>query len=295
MIKKVKDIEVQIRSIDRTLQNDKKGSRKKERLREQLKEKENELQKAKNLMEIHTKKTLSEADVVLGTIVGCSENGPLKLLAKEHFQLLVVDECSQALEMACWTVIPRAQKLVIAGDYHQLAPTIFTKLHRQELSISLLERLIKYSKQLKSSKTMLTIQYRMNEKIMKWSSVTFYRNQVKASPDVVKQKLADLNHVKDCDLTNTVLLLLDIATSGKVMFEHRPTKQGCRSFANLWEASLVICHVDMLVKEGVLPDEIGIITPYSLQVSKRHSIHAISSMHSRWSCCSLTYGQDLKS
>ena len=88
-------------------------------------------------------KCLEEADVVLGTFINCgkskadnllteitfsSSEGPLRCLKRDHFQLTVIDECSQAKEASCWLVIPRSPKLILAGDYHQLSPTVHNKV-----------------------------------------------------------------------------------------------------------------------------------------------------------------------
>ena len=81
------------------------------------------------------------ADVVLGTLIGCGSQ--LEFLDKrQHFQLVIIDECGQSMEMACWIVIHRAPKLILAGDHHQLPPTVISKSVRvsAELSKSLMER-----------------------------------------------------------------------------------------------------------------------------------------------------------
>ena len=74
-------------------------------------------------------KSLEEADVVLGTLVTCGMDGPLRYLKEKHFQLTVIDECSQAKEASCWMVIPRSPKLILAGDYHQLSPIVHNKVN----------------------------------------------------------------------------------------------------------------------------------------------------------------------
>ena len=86
---------------------------------------------------------LLEASVVLGTLIGCRKKGPLRLLPDDFFKTTVIDECGQSLEMACWIVIPRAPRLILAGDHHQLPPTVITKNQEaaKKLSVSLMERL----------------------------------------------------------------------------------------------------------------------------------------------------------
>jgi superfamily I DNA and/or RNA helicase len=117
----------------------------------------------------------------------------------------------------------------------------------------------------KSAIQMLTVQYRMNSMIMKWSSSTFYEGKLSAASLVADHKLSDLSHVTRCELTNTVLMMID--TAGKRMEESKSASRVAPSFANLGEAAVVVQHVQSLVQQGVRPGEIAIVTPYSLQVN----------------------------
>ena len=84
---------------------------------------------------------LKKADVVLSTLTGCRQKGPLENLPEDHFDLTVIDECGQAMEMACWLAIHRSPKLILAGDHLQLPPTVISKKAEKKLAISLMERL----------------------------------------------------------------------------------------------------------------------------------------------------------
>ena len=42
-----------------------------------------------------TKDILKRADVVMATLTGATDDGPLKQLAEDHFDIVIVDECSQ--------------------------------------------------------------------------------------------------------------------------------------------------------------------------------------------------------
>lgn len=57
---------------------------------------------------------------------GASSDGPLKLLPETHFDLVVIDECAQALEASCWIPLLKAPKCILAGDHKQLPPTIIS-------------------------------------------------------------------------------------------------------------------------------------------------------------------------
>ena len=48
------------------------------------------------------KEVLKNADVILSTTTSASMEGPLKHLPRGHFDMVIIDEASQALEMSCW-------------------------------------------------------------------------------------------------------------------------------------------------------------------------------------------------
>ena len=229
-----------------------------------------ELQKEKKKLDSKKKTVLKKVDVVLGTLTGCGTKSPLKFLPGNHFGLTVIDECSQSQEMACWIVIPRSPKLILAGDHLQLPPTILSKKAEKKLSLTLMERLL--DRYWYTVIKMLTVQYRMNSLIMDWSSKTFYLGKLYASSHVAEHKLSDLAHVARCNLTQTVLMLMD--TAGKGMDECKSASKVAPSFANLGEAAIVVQHVKSLVENGVKPREIAIVTPYSLQVLYAHAYYA---------------------
>lgn len=77
--------------------------------------------------EAATRDILKRADVVLVTLTSATDDGPMKLLEESHFDMTVIDEVSQAMEAACWIPLLRSQKCILAGDHHQLPPTILSK------------------------------------------------------------------------------------------------------------------------------------------------------------------------
>ena len=90
------------------------------------------------------KETLKSAEVVLVTLTSASNvDGPLKHLPEAHFDLAVIDECSQALEIACWIGLIQVKKAVLAGDHLQLPPTIMSEVAAKKgLAYTLMERVI---------------------------------------------------------------------------------------------------------------------------------------------------------
>ena len=138
----LEETKMDLEKIRNDIQNRGKKRRKPE-LMTQLKSLQKKRNEQKLAVDKLSKSHLLDASVVLGTLIGCRERGPLNLLPEDHFQTCVIDECGQSLEMACWIVIPRAPRLILAGDHHQLPPTVITKNQEaaKKLSISLMERL----------------------------------------------------------------------------------------------------------------------------------------------------------
>lgn len=215
------------------------------------------------------KEVLKSADCILATLTNSHDDGPLKHLdADEHFDIIIIDECSQAMEAACWIpLIKGARKLIIAGDHLQLPPTIISKeAANKGLEKTLMKRLIDT---LGDTVTrMLTTQYRMNETIMKWISERLYESKLLAHASVAKHLLADLPGIERDDLTTVPVLLVD--TDGcdmpEMVMQSEDGKGDEESKANDGEANIVCQHVIELVNKNVKPEEIAVITPYNLQM-----------------------------
>ncbi|KAI5623998.1 DNA-binding protein SMUBP-2 [Silurus asotus] len=204
---------------------------------------------------------LKRASVILATNTGASDDGPLKYLPSEHFDLVVIDECAQALESSCWIALLKARKCILAGDYKQLPPTIKSQnAAAKGLSVSLMERLIqKYGD---SVVRMLTTQYRMNSAIMQWASEQMYKGKLTAHPSVEKHLLRDLAGVAHVQETSMPLLLVDTAGCG--LNEMEDTDE--QSKGNQGEVDIVALHVKTLTEAGVQAKDIAVIAPYNLQV-----------------------------
>ena len=129
----------------------------------------------------------NEARVVASTLVGSSS----KLLVGKKFPTLFIDEAAQALEPACWIAIRRCSRVVFAGDHQQLPPTIKSfEAMKGGLGVTLMERIAVNQP---SVVTLLTVQYRMNEQIMQFSSDWFYGGRVEASPSVRNRSILDFD------------------------------------------------------------------------------------------------------
>uniref|UniRef100_A0A8D2JA52 DNA-binding protein SMUBP-2 n=1 Tax=Varanus komodoensis TaxID=61221 RepID=A0A8D2JA52_VARKO len=220
-------------------------------LRKELKERE----------ETAITEILTQAKVILATNTGASPDGPLKLLPENHFDLVVIDECSQALEASCWIPLLKAPKCILTGDHKQLPPTILShKAALKGLSLSLMERLIQqYGDRVVK---MLTVQYRMHQAIMQWASTEMYNGCLSAHCSVAQHLLKDLPGVTPTDETSIPLLLIDTAGCG--LFEMEAEDE--QSKGNQGEVRLVSLHIQALVDAGVKARDVAVITPYNLQV-----------------------------
>ncbi|KAM6160185.1 DNA-binding protein SMUBP-2 [Erethizon dorsatum] len=204
---------------------------------------------------------LTAANVVLATNTGASPDGPLKLLPESYFDVVVIDECGQALEASCWIPLLKARKCILAGDHKQLPPTTVSHKAAQEgLSLSLMERLAEEHGD-RVVRT-LTMQYRMHQAIMHWASEAMYLGQLRAHPSVEGHLLRDLPGVAATEETGIPLLLVDTASCGLFELE----EEDDQSRGNLGEVRLVSLHIQALVDAGVQAGDIAVITPYNLQV-----------------------------
>ena len=130
----------------------------------------------------------SEARVISCTLVGSAN----KLLVRQKFSTLFIDEAAQALEPACWIAIRRASRVILAGDHQQLPPTIKCyEAMRQGLGKTLMERIVENQP---DAVSLLKVQYRMNDAIMRFSSNWFYDGQVESDPSVRHRSILDLEH-----------------------------------------------------------------------------------------------------
>ena len=128
-----------------------------------------------------------EARVIASTLVGAAN----RLLEGQKFGTLFIDEAAQALEAACWIPIRRVSRVVLAGDHCQLPPTVKSiAALKAGLGKTLMERIVETHPE---AVTLLKIQYRMNDDIMRFSSDYFYDGQVESAPEVRYRGILDLD------------------------------------------------------------------------------------------------------
>lgn len=129
-----------------------------------------------------------EARVIACTLVGSAHH----LLEGMKFGTLFIDEAAQALEAACWIPMKRASRVILAGDHCQLPPTVKSiAALRAGLGKTLMERIAENKPEVV---TLLKIQYRMNDEIMRFSSNWFYGGKVESAPQIKYRSVLDYDH-----------------------------------------------------------------------------------------------------
>lgn len=202
---------------------------------------------------------LQKSEVIACTLVGSSH----PVLRGRKYKTVFIDEAAQALEPACWIPILRSERVIFAGDHRQLPPTIKSNEAAQRgLAKTLFEKGIEKHPAFSS---MLKIQYRMNESIMRFSSDYFYEGKLIAHPSV-----------KNGLLRPHQLPIEFIDTAGCGYSEKQDLETLSR--LNEEEARLIISQAEKLIEEiGTnewLEEQIsvGIIAPYRAQVDYLHQL-----------------------
>ena len=154
--------------------------------RESIRQKINSLKDRATELEIRINDALfSEARVISCTLVSSAN----RILMGTKFGTLFIDEAAQALEAACWIAIRKADRVVLAGDHCQLPPTIkCIEAMRGGLDKTLMQNIVQNKPQAVS---LLKVQYRMNDEIMRFSSEWFYHGQLSSAPEVKYRSILD--------------------------------------------------------------------------------------------------------
>ena len=208
---------------------------------------------------------LDQADVICTTNITAGS----ELLENREFDLSVIDEATQATQPAALIPYLKAEKTVLIGDHKQLPPTVVNQeAAANGLRISLFEKLIENYKEELSS--LLKIQYRMNRKIMGFSSIYFYDNSLKAAETAADQRLSDLGVQIDDDSCFTdkslnsefPLVFLDT----KAMKAEERSYKGSNSYDNPVESEILLDILDRAVKSSLAEEDIAVIAAYKDQV-----------------------------
>ena len=247
--------------------NRKKGSESYHQKLERLKSRATELEIRIN------SELLGEARVIACTLVGSAH----RLLEGMKFGTLFIDEAAQALEAACWIPMRRATRVILAGDHCQLPPTVKSiAALRAGLGKTLMERIAENKPEVV---TLLKIQYRMNEEIMRFSSDWFYHGEVESAPQIKYRSILEddspITWIDTSNEENQVTIEGDDVVSGEKRDDMNFHEQFVgESFGriNKAEADLTLLtlaeYLTQVGKRRVLEEsiDVGIISPYRAQV-----------------------------
>lgn len=210
----------------------------------------------------------NSAHVIASTLVGSAS----RLLDGMRFSTLFIDEAAQALEAASWIPMRRVGRVVLAGDHCQLPPTVKSyEAMKAGLGKSLMERIVENHPE---AVTLLTIQYRMNHEIMRFSNDWFYGGVMTAAPEVRHRGILDFD---------TPIEWIDPADSGLAVDEDADPEEVGSAFReslageshgriNRDEAEFSVLtlrnYIEKIGKQRFLDEriDVGLISPYRAQV-----------------------------
>ncbi len=222
--------------------------------RDRVRAKINSLKDRATELEIRINGALfSEARVIACTLVGSAN----RLLMGQKFGTLFIDEAAQAMEAACWIAIRKADRVILAGDHCQLPPTVKSiKALRGGLGDTLMQCIVR---QKPETVSLLKLQYRMNDAIMRFSSDWFYGGMLRSAPEVKYRNILDFDMPMEWVNTEG----MDCGEEFVGESYGRINKAEARLSVN--QLKTYILHIG---KERFLDEriDVGLISPYKAQV-----------------------------
>ena len=198
---------------------------------------------------------LARMPVVCATASGAD----VAMLADAEFDLVVLDEATQAPDPIALVALARGHRAVLAGDPKQLPPTVVDlDAAREGLGETVFERLAAAGKG--DPLRMLVVQHRMHEAIMEFPSSSMYDGKLIAAESVARHRLEDLGIAPD-PLRPAPWHFID--TAGKGWTDARGGDDP--STKNEGEAERVAEEARALLSRGLRAADLAIITPYDAQ------------------------------
>uniref|UniRef100_A0A8B9R5N2 DNA replication ATP-dependent helicase/nuclease n=1 Tax=Anas platyrhynchos TaxID=8839 RepID=A0A8B9R5N2_ANAPL len=203
------------------------------------------------------------------------------IFAQRQFDFCIVDEASQISQPICLGPLFCSKRFVLVGDHQQLPPLVQNSEAR-DLGMS--ESLFKRLEKNQNAVVQLTVQYRMNSKIMSLSNMLVYEGKLECGSEKVSNATVNLPNLKK--------LKLELADASKTWLKEvlEPDKPVCflntekvpapehaekGGVYNVTEAKLVFFLTSLFIQAGCKPSDIGVISPY------RHQLKIITDLMAR--------------
>uniref|UniRef100_A0A8C3NI57 DNA replication ATP-dependent helicase/nuclease n=1 Tax=Geospiza parvula TaxID=87175 RepID=A0A8C3NI57_GEOPR len=204
------------------------------------------------------------------------------IFAQKQFDFCIVDEASQISQLVCLGPLFCSKRFVLVGDHQQLPPLV---LNAEARDLGMSESLFKRLEQNQNAVVQLTVQYRMNSKIMSLSNMLVYEGKLECGSEKVSNATVNLPNLKKLKLDlgdaskSWLKEVLDPDTpvcflnTEKVPAPEHAEKGG---ISNVTEAKIVLFLTSLFIKAGCKPSDIGIISPY------RHQLKTITDLMAKW-------------
>ncbi|XP_011032015.1 PREDICTED: regulator of nonsense transcripts 1 homolog [Populus euphratica] len=222
---------------------------------QQLKDEQGELsssdeKKYKALKRATEREISQSADVICCTCGGAGD----PRLANFRFRQVLIDESTQATEPECLIpLVLGAKQVVFVGDHCQLGPVIMCKkAARAGLAQSLFERLVL----LGVKPIRLQVQYRMHPCLSEFPSNNFYEGTLQNGVTVNERQSSGIDF--PWPVPNRPMFFY-------VQMGQEEISASGTSYLNRTEAANVEKIVTTFLRSGVVPSQIGVITPYEGQ------------------------------
>ncbi|XP_031482358.1 regulator of nonsense transcripts 1 homolog [Nymphaea colorata] len=222
---------------------------------QQLKDEQGELsssdeKKYKALKRATEREITQSADVICCTCVGAGD----PRLANFRFRQVLIDESTQATEPECLIpLVLGVKQVVLVGDHCQLGPVIMCKkAARAGLAQSLFERLVL----LGVKPFRLQVQYRMHPSLSEFPSNSFYEGTLQNGVTINERQSPGIDF--PWPVPNRPMFFY-------VQMGQEEISASGTSYLNRTEAANVEKIVTTFLRSGVVPSQIGVITPYEGQ------------------------------
>nr|5EAN_A Chain A, DNA replication ATP-dependent helicase/nuclease DNA2 [Mus musculus] len=220
----------------------------------------------------HLEELYNSHPIVATTCMGI--NHPI--FSRKTFDFCIVDEASQISQPVCLGPLFFSRRFVLVGDHQQLPPLV---VNREARALGMSESLFKRLERNESAVVQLTVQYRMNRKIMSLSNKLTYAGKLECGSDRVANAVLALPNLKDARLS--LQLYADYSDSPWLAGVLEPDNPVCflntdkvpapeqvenGGVSNVTEARLIVFLTSTFIKAGCSPSDIGVIAPYRQQL-----------------------------